>query len=99
MKLFFRPFEFIATIVGLRLGQRLFDALWSKVGDEDEPPQSTAGDAPLSEVLLSSVLRAATFAAVAAVVERTAASTFHYLFGAWPSRSRAEKAQAGRRKS
>jgi hypothetical protein len=86
MRIFYTPFGLIAGIVGARLGRRAFDAIWSRL-DEGDPPQPTAGDAPLGKVVAAAALQAATMAAIGAVVDRVAARAFHHLFGAWPRRS------------
>lgn len=88
MKIFYKPFGIVAGIIGARLGSKAFQAVWGRV-DSLAPPEPTAGDAPLPQVVAAAALEAATMAAIGAVVDRAAASTFHYLFGAWPGKSRA----------
>ena len=90
MKIFYKPLGAIAGIIGAKLGQRVFASVWVHV-DALAPPEPTAGDAPLPKVVAAAALEAATMAAIGAVVDRAAASTFHYLFGAWPGRSQREK--------
>lgn len=90
MKLFYKPFGIISGIIGAKLGHKAFSSVWSNI-DPIAPPDATAGDAPLSKVVAAAALEAATMAAMAAIVDRAAASTFHYLFGAWPGKTRSQK--------
>lgn len=91
MKIFYTPFGLIAGIIGAKVGQRVFAGVWGRF-DVLAPPEPTAGDAPLPQVVAAAALEAATMAAIGAVVDRAAASSFHYLFGAWPGKSRRAKA-------
>jgi xanthosine utilization system XapX-like protein len=93
MKVFYTPFGVIAGIVGARLGKRAFSTIWSTL-DGSTPPDPKAGDAALPKVMAAAALEAATMAAIGAAVDRAAAGTFHYLFGAWPGKARREKAAA-----
>jgi hypothetical protein len=90
MKIFYKPFGIIAGIIGAKLGSKVFQSIWGSI-DALAPPEPTAGDAPLVQVVAAAALEAATMAAIGAVVDRSAAGTFHYLFGAWPGKSRAAK--------
>lgn len=92
MKIFYKPFGIIAGMIGAKVGQRVFAKVWARV-DMLAPPEPTAGDAPLPKVVAAAALEAATMAAIGAVVDRAAASTFHYLFGAWPGKSQQEKTE------
>ncbi len=93
MKIFYKPFGVIAGVIGAKVGQRVFAGVWGRL-DALAPPEPTAGDAPLPQVVAAAALEAATMAAIGALVDRGAASTFHYLFGAWPGKSRRAKAEA-----
>ncbi len=83
MKLLYKPFALIAGVVGAKLGQRTFKAIWSKV-DESEPPGPAVEEAPLAKVVGAKALEAATMAAIAAAVDRASARSFQYLTGFWP---------------
>jgi hypothetical protein len=87
MKIFYKPFGIVAGIIGARLGRKVFANLWGSI-DTLTPPDPTAGDAPLAKVVAAAALEAATMAAIGAIVDRLAASTFHYLIGFWPGRKR-----------
>jgi hypothetical protein len=90
MKIFYKPFGIVAGIIGAKLGSKVFQSIWGSF-DALAPPEPTAGDAPIAKVAAAAALEAATMAATGAVVDRVAASTFHYLFGAWPGKSRKAK--------
>ncbi len=94
MKIFYKPFGIISGVVGAKLGQRAFSSVWQHI-EPAPPPDATAGDASLPKVVAAAALEAATMAAIAAIVDRASASAFHYLFGAWPGKSRKAKAEAG----
>jgi hypothetical protein len=83
MKFLYKPFGIIAGIVGAKIGQNAFKAVWSKV-DDGEPPKPTNEDAGLPKVVAASALEAATLAAVGAAVDRLSMRWFHYLTGIWP---------------
>jgi len=87
MKLLYKPFAVVAGIVGERLGKRAFKALWSEIDDSDDPPPPTVGEVNLIKSIGGAALRAATIAAIAAVVQRLAARAFRQLFGVWPDKS------------
>jgi predicted DNA-binding transcriptional regulator YafY len=83
MKLLYKPFALVAGVIGAKLGQSAFKAIWSKL-DEAEPPEATSEEASLPKVVGAKALEAATVAGVAAAVNRARARSFHYLFGIWP---------------
>jgi predicted DNA-binding transcriptional regulator YafY len=83
MKVLYKPFGLIAGMIGAKLGQSVFKALWSKL-DDAEPPNATTENASLGKVVGAKALEAATVAGVAAAVDRASARSFHYLTGVWP---------------
>jgi hypothetical protein len=86
MKLVYKPFSLVTAAIAARLGKSAFQAVWSQVGEEEHPPQPTAGYVPLPRVAASAALEAATMAAIGAVVEQVTARAFHHLVGAWPEK-------------
>jgi Protein of unknown function (DUF4235) len=83
MKLLYKPFSLIASLIAARIGKALFRALWSSI-DTAEPPEPTAPEASMTKVVGAAALEAATMATVTAAVDRTTATAFHHLFGVWP---------------
>jgi hypothetical protein len=90
MKILYKPFALIAAVIAARIGKSLFTAMWARI-DDAEPPEATAPGASLPKVVGARALEAATMAAVAAAVERTAARAFHHLTGVWPGENPDEK--------
>jgi hypothetical protein len=90
MKLVYKPFALIASLVAARLGKSIFKALWSRI-DEREPPKPTTADEPFGKAVGAAVLEAATMAGVAAAVDRVSAASFQYLTGFWPGETREEE--------
>lgn len=86
MKLLYKPFAIFAGVIGHRTGKTAFQAVWSQVGQEQQPPSPRAGRIGLVQVAGVAALEAATIAAVAAVIDQLAARAFHNLFGAWPEK-------------
>ncbi len=83
LKLFYKPFAIVASLIAGWLGRKTFKAIWAKVDDED-PPKPTREDQSAPKVVGAAALKAATMAGVAALMERGAAKSFHYLTGFWP---------------
>ncbi len=83
MKLLYKPFGIVAGIIGARVGQSAFRAVWSKL-DDGEPPKPTTEDASLPKVVAASALEAATLAGVGSAVDRLSMRWFHHLTGIWP---------------
>lgn len=83
MKLIYKPFGLVASVIAARLGRGIFKSLWARV-DQADPPDPTAPNANLGKIVGAAALEAATMASVAAVADRAAARTFEYLTGFWP---------------
>jgi hypothetical protein len=90
MKVLYKPFALIAALIGAKLGENAFKALWAKL-DDAEPPLPTTENASLPKVVGAQALHAATVAGATAAANRASARTFHYLTGFWPGDKR-EKA-------
>ena len=82
-KLLYMPFGIVFGMVGSLAARQIFEALWSRV-DTGEPPSPRTDGASVGKVAFAAALQAGTFAATRAATDRAGASTFHYLFGAWP---------------
>jgi Protein of unknown function (DUF4235) len=90
MKILYKPFAMMASILSSRLGRNLFRSLWSRF-DDDEPPEATTPDTTLPKVVGAAALEAATMAAVAAIVSRASARAFYHLTGYWPGEKKDEE--------
>jgi hypothetical protein len=83
MKLLYKPFAIIATVIAARVGRGMFKSLWARIDDAD-PPDPTVAEAGLGKVVGAAALEAATMAGVGAMADRASARAFHYLTGYWP---------------
>jgi Protein of unknown function (DUF4235) len=83
MKVLYKPFAVIAGIVGAKLGDRAFRAMWAKL-DSDEPPKPTVREATTGKVVAAAALEAAVHSGAKAATSRATARSFHYLTGFWP---------------
>ena len=91
MRILYKPFAIIASLIGARLGRTVFKSLWSKL-DSAEPPAPTTGEASMPKVVGAAALEAATMAGVGAAIDRASAKTFHYLTGIWPAKKKDQEA-------
>ncbi len=90
MKLLYKPFAIIASVLAARIGKTIFRGLWSQI-DNAEPPNATAPNASLPKVVGAAALEAATMASVAAAANRISARVFAQLTGVWPGKEPDEK--------
>ena len=87
MRILYKPFGIIASLVGAKIANSIFKVLWSRIDDE-EPPRPTTAEASFPKVVAAAALEAATVAAISAAVDRAGARTFHHLTGIWPGEHR-----------
>lgn len=90
MKLLYKPFSLIASLIAARIGKALFRSLWSWI-DRADPPDPEAPEATTPKVVGAAALEAATPAMVAAAADRMAARAFHHLTGIWPGKKAKKK--------
>jgi predicted DNA-binding transcriptional regulator YafY len=89
MKILYKPFAIIASLIGAKLGRSAFKNVWAKI-DASDPPDPTTAEASFTKVVGAAALEAATMAAIGAAVDRASARGFHYLTGIWPGKKRQE---------
>jgi Protein of unknown function (DUF4235) len=87
MKLLYKPFGIIASLIGAKIANSIFKVVWTRIDDED-PPKPTTADASFRKIVGAAALEAATMAAVGAVVDHASARMFHHLTGIWPGERR-----------
>jgi hypothetical protein len=97
VKIIYKPFALIASVIAGRLGRGIFKSLWAKV-DNADPPDPTAPNASLGKVVGAAALEAATMASIAAAADRAAARTFEYLTGFWPGKEPDKKKDKKKKK-
>ena len=83
MKILYKPFGIIASLIGARIANSIFKLMWSRIDDES-PPKPTSADVSFQKAVGAAALEAATMAAIGAAVDRASARTFHHLTGIWP---------------
>jgi Protein of unknown function (DUF4235) len=84
MKLLYKPFGLLASVLGGVLAGALFKRLWAAVADEDEAPKATARDRSWREVLAAAAIQGAVFGGVKALIDRAGASGYERVTGVWP---------------
>jgi hypothetical protein len=89
MKILYKPFGIIASLIGAKLGRSAFKKVWARI-DETDPPEPTIEEASFGKVVGAAALEAATMAAIGAAVDRASARSFHYLTGFWPGKEKQE---------
>ena len=89
MKIFYKPFGIIASLIGARIATAIFKAIWARI-DDQAPPKPTTEEARLPKVVGAAALEAATMAGIGAAADRVGARAFHHLTGIWPGEHRAE---------
>ena len=89
MKILYKPFGIIASLIGARIAAAIFKALWARIDDE-HPPKPTTEETTFPKVVAAAVLEAATTAGIGATVERGGARAFKHLTGFWPGDRRVE---------
>jgi Protein of unknown function (DUF4235) len=92
MRVLYKPFAIIASVIGARLGRTAFKRLWTRF-DAADPPEPTTAEASFPKVVAAAALEAATLAGIAAAVDRASARAFHYLTGIWPGKKKQEPAE------
>ncbi len=92
MKILYKPFGIIASLIGAKIASTIFRALWTRI-DEEAPPRPTTADVSFPKVVGAAALEAATTAAIGAAVDRVSARTFHHLTGIWPGERRQPERQ------
>jgi hypothetical protein len=89
MKILYKPFAIIASVIGAAIGRQVFKALWARI-DEEEAPKATTPDVPLGKVVGARALEAATMAGVGAAVDRVSLNSFRHLTGVWAGKQKEE---------
>src|ERR1700744_5557080 len=95
MKLLYKPFGLIVSVIGGVLAWGIFKRIWKLVAHEEDAPDSTDVQKSWTEVLIAATLQGAIFALVKAAVDRAGAEATLRLTGVWPgsdSAAHAEKA-------
>ncbi|HEX3292124.1 MAG TPA: DUF4235 domain-containing protein [Solirubrobacterales bacterium] len=91
MKLAFIPVSVLGGILAGLIGQKVFEAIWGKV-DEEEPPQPDHRQVSLPKLAIALAIEGAIFRLVKGLFDHAARRGFARMTGAWPGEDAPEKA-------
>jgi hypothetical protein len=91
VKLLYKPFGMVVSIVGGAVAAAAFKQLWQRVGHETDKPNATDRDRGWSEVVIAATLQGAVFGGVKALVDRAGAAGYERVTGVWPGDESTEK--------
>ena len=92
MKLLYKPFGLLTSVLGGLLAGAVFKRIWRGLANEDEAPEAKDQDRTWREVIAAAAIQGALFAGVKALVDRAGASGFAKLTGVWPGRTQTKQA-------
>lgn len=87
MKLVYKPFGLLVSVLGGIVAGTLFKRLWKIAADEEEAPKAKDQDRTWREVLAAAAIQGAVFGGVKALIDRAGATSFWRLTGVWPGRT------------
>jgi hypothetical protein len=91
MKLAFIPVSILGGLLAGLVGQKVFDAIWGKV-DEEEPPQPEHREVSLAKLAIALVIEGAIFRLIKGLFDHAARRGFERMTGAWPGGDSPERA-------
>jgi len=89
MKVLYKPFGLIISILAGLLARQVFNQVWGHI-DDREPPKPTTKETSWGRLLGATAVQGVTFAITKAVVNRSGAKGFYRLTGIWPGEKRPE---------
>jgi Protein of unknown function (DUF4235) len=92
MKLLYKPFGLVASVLGGLLAGALFKRLWRAIADDDEAPSAKDRDRTWREVIAAAAIQGAVFGGIKALVDRAGATGFARLTGVWPGKTKTKHA-------
>jgi hypothetical protein len=84
MKLLYRPFGILFSVLGGIMAGAIFKQVWKLVAGEEEAPKAKESEYGWREILPAAAAQGAVFALVKAAVDRGGAEGFKKLTGVWP---------------
>lgn len=84
MKLLYKPFGILFSVLGGILAGSIFKQIWKRISDEEDPPGAKESEYGWKEVLPAAMAQGAIFGLVKAAVDRGGAQGFQKLTGVWP---------------
>jgi uncharacterized protein DUF4235 len=89
MKILFKPFSIVGGMLAGLLGKKIFEALWSMIG-EKQTPDPEQRETPWRKLIPALLLQGAIFRAVRGAVDHGLRRAFSSVTGSWPGRERAD---------
>jgi predicted metal-dependent enzyme (double-stranded beta helix superfamily) len=84
MKVLYRPFGLVASVLGGLLAGAIFKQIWRLVTNEDDAPDAKDRERSWAEIVGAAAIEGAVFGIVKAVVDRAGAKGFERATGVWP---------------
>jgi hypothetical protein len=91
MKFAFIPVSILGGLLAGLIGQKVFDAIWGKV-DEQEPPNPEHREVRLAKLAVALIIEGAIFRLVKGLFDHAARRGFARMTGSWPGEEAPEKA-------
>jgi hypothetical protein len=92
MKILYKPFGLVASVLGGLLAGALFKRLWRTIADDDEAPSAKDRDRTWREVIAAAAIQGAVFGGIKAIIDRAGATGFARLTGVWPGKTKSKHA-------
>jgi Protein of unknown function (DUF4235) len=92
MKLLYKPFGLVASVLGGLLAGALFKRIWRAIADDDEAPSAKDRDSTWREVIAAAAIQGAVFGGIKALIDRAGATGFARLTGVWPGKTKTKHA-------
>jgi Protein of unknown function (DUF4235) len=92
MKLLYKPFGLIVSVLGGVVAGALFRRIWKLAAHEAEAPKAKDQDRTWREVIAAAALQGAVFGGVKALIDRAGATGFARVTGVWPGKTETKKA-------
>jgi hypothetical protein len=87
MKLLYKPFGLLVSVLGGVLAGALFKRTWALLGHEQKAPEATDRDRTWREVIAAAAIQGAVFGGMKALIDRAGATGFWRMTGVWPGKT------------
>jgi len=88
VKLIYKPFGLLLSILGGIVAGALFKRLWRVAARQDQAPKATDADKGWREVIAAAAIQGAVFGGTKALIDRAGASGYERLTGVWPGKAK-----------
>jgi hypothetical protein len=85
-RLMFLPVRAASKRIAPRLSARLFERIWSMIGEDEPPPRAEQREAPFGKLALALALEGACAAIVSGLLDNASRRKFARVTGRWPGR-------------